>query len=122
MRARATQVAVEAKLPLVRRVFDRLYSPSDFFLYVADSRLLATHRVEVALGLADRGRANVKARVGARGGCASRPRGPRSSRPRGGGRRAHWELGRALRVPGLRGDARRAAGALIPNIGPEKTI
>jgi len=45
------QVSVAPKLPLVRRVFDKLYSPQDIFMYATDSRLLAPERVEEALGL-----------------------------------------------------------------------
>mmetsp|Transcript_94274 Transcript_94274/g.272454 ORF Transcript_94274/g.272454 Transcript_94274/m.272454 type:complete len:353 (+) Transcript_94274:295-1353(+) len=62
------QVSFVEKLPLVRRVFDKLYSPQDFFMYSTDSRLLAPEHVEEALGLgvpSRRGRRrNVRVRAG----------------------------------------------------------
>eukprot|EP00445_Apocalathium_hangoei_P002780 CAMPEP_0203847472 /NCGR_PEP_ID=MMETSP0359-20131031/5032_1 /ASSEMBLY_ACC=CAM_ASM_000338 /TAXON_ID=268821 /ORGANISM="Scrippsiella Hangoei, Strain SHTV-5" /LENGTH=562 /DNA_ID=CAMNT_0050762931 /DNA_START=83 /DNA_END=1767 /DNA_ORIENTATION=+ len=45
------QLSVEDRLSLVRRVFDRLYSPGDVFLYLVDSTKLASSTVRVALGL-----------------------------------------------------------------------
>jgi len=45
------QVSVGDRLPLLRRVFDKLYSPGDLFLYSVDSQMLAAWRVREALGL-----------------------------------------------------------------------
>lgn len=58
------QVAVEAKLPMVRRVFDRLYTDEDAFLYLSDARMLDPARVEAALGVAGAAaRRNVRVRA-----------------------------------------------------------
>jgi len=45
------QVSVGEKLTLMRRTFDKLYNPSDMFLYLVDSKRLSASRVKQSLGL-----------------------------------------------------------------------
>lgn len=69
------QVALEAKLPMVRRVFDRLYSEEDAFLYLSDARILDPSRVEAALGVAgEAARKNVWVRAAPHTGFYTWPR------------------------------------------------
>lgn len=53
------QVSVKERLPLVRRVFTKLYSSGDIFLYLVDTALLAASDVQDALGLTAKPLSNV---------------------------------------------------------------
>lgn len=53
------QVSVKERLPLVRRVFSKLYSSGDIFLYLVDTTKLAASDVQDALGLTAKPLSNV---------------------------------------------------------------